>query len=249
MPFEPVNDLERSLIRAATDPAHRPQFYRDFLASEIFAVQQGPHPLPSSTTTLHEGTRLCLMSLERDGRTIIAIFSSLPRLQVFIKQEETFISMKVREFLTMTEGVSLILNPGSDYGKEFTPQEIASLLDGSMWRPTDVYVTPKQSQVLIGQPANYPTELVAALARYFQSTPEVSKAYLAHFFHPERDTKPHTLIAIQTTGDWNAIASGAEIVARGTKIPDSPIDYFQITAEPGLSDHFRKSVKPFYEKK
>jgi hypothetical protein len=42
MAFEPENDLERSLIRAAVDAAHRPQFYRDFIASEIVAVTMGP---------------------------------------------------------------------------------------------------------------------------------------------------------------------------------------------------------------
>jgi hypothetical protein len=34
--FEPVNDLERSLMRAALNPSYRPQFYRDLLEADIF---------------------------------------------------------------------------------------------------------------------------------------------------------------------------------------------------------------------
>jgi hypothetical protein len=248
MPFDPTNELERSLLQAAKDPAHRPQFYRDFLNSEIIAVEEGPPRQSTGPRNLEQGAPLSLVTFERDGHTIIPVFTSLPRLQAFIKHEANYIAMKTPDFLQMTKGTNLLLNPGSDYGKEFTAAEVASLLDGSLWRPTDSFVTEKKTKVLIGQPANYPTELVAALTRYFQQTPEVTRAYLAHFRNPDHDPRPHTLIAIDTTGDWNTIASGAGIIARDIKIPDPPIDFFQITPTPGLSDHFRHSVKPFYEK-
>ena len=39
--FEPVNDLERSLMKVATDPAFRPQFHRDLLDADIFVVNGG----------------------------------------------------------------------------------------------------------------------------------------------------------------------------------------------------------------
>jgi len=31
MTIEPENELEKSLVQAATDPSHRPQFYKDFI--------------------------------------------------------------------------------------------------------------------------------------------------------------------------------------------------------------------------
>jgi hypothetical protein len=249
MAFNAQNDLERSLIQAAKDPAHRPQFYRDFLNAELFVIEEGP-PRQSTTgpRTLEQGTKLALLTFQRDNQTLIPIFSSLPRLQTFIKQEANYVAMKTPDFLKMTKGATLLLNPGSDYGKEFTAPEIASLLDGSFWRPTDTFVTQKATKVLVGQPANYPTDLVAALTRYFQTTPQVTKAYLALYHNPDRDPKPHTLIAIEVTGDWDQIASGAGIVSQNTNIPDPPIDFFQLTGKPGLDDHF-KSLKPFYEKK
>jgi F0F1-type ATP synthase membrane subunit a len=59
------------------------------------------------------------------------------------------------------------------------------------------------------------------------------RAYLAHFFNPERDEKPHTLIGVETTGDWNSVMSGAGIVARDVPIPDPPVDFLQITGKGG----------------
>ncbi|MGQ9778591.1 MAG: hypothetical protein ACUVRM_01765 [Bacillota bacterium] len=44
MAFEPQNNLERFLMRAAVDPAYHPQFYRDFVESDIFIIEYGPPP-------------------------------------------------------------------------------------------------------------------------------------------------------------------------------------------------------------
>lgn len=41
MAFEAQNALEGSPIKAATNPAYRPQFYREFGQSDILIVRQG----------------------------------------------------------------------------------------------------------------------------------------------------------------------------------------------------------------
>jgi hypothetical protein len=198
--------------------------------------------------TLTAGTQLALITLERDGKKIVPMFSSPIRLQVFIRKEMNYLAMNTPDFLNMTRGATLILNPGSDYGKEFTPGEVESILNGTLWQPSERYVTQKPTKVLMGQPANYPTDLVAALTRYFSITAQVERAFLVHIFMPDRDQKGHTLIAIEVTGDWEKVAAGAGMVARDVKVPDPPVDFFQITDVPGFSDHFRKDAKPFYTK-
>ena len=246
MAFDPQNDLERSLMQASEDAAQRPQFYQDFLKADLFAIEEGP-PRQSGPLALAKGAPVTLMTFNREGHTIVPIFSSLPRMQAFIKKEVNYVAMKTPDFLNMTKGTTLVLNPGSDYGKEFTAAEIASILDGSFWRPTDSYVTQQASKVLIGQPANYPSELVAALGRYFQTAPQVKRAFLAHYFNPERDQKPHTLIAVEVTSDWEEVLSNAGVVTQTVRIPDPPVDFLQITGQAGVEEHF-KTVKPFYEK-
>jgi len=249
MAFDPINDLERSLVKAATDPAHRPQFYRDFVGADIFVVQRGPAPVAEEHRALSKGETLELITCEHEGKTVLPIFSSLPRLQVFIKKEACYLAMKASDFLQVTQGTTLMLNPGSDYGKEFTAKEVASILDGSLWKPSERWVVQKKTTVHIGQPASYPSELVTALSRYFQKTRQVKRAYLAHYFNPERDEKAHTLIAIEVSGDWDQVAAGAGIVANGVLVPDPPVDFTPITGEAGFKDYFRQGIKPFYEKK
>jgi SseB protein C-terminal domain len=119
------------------------------------------------------------------------------------------------ELLKITRGARLILNPGSDFGKELLPEEVESIIDGSILRPRESYVVDRPTQVMLGQPARYPTELVEVLKRVFKRHDGVRAAFLAHFVNPAKDATAHTLIAIDAAGDWDRIViSWAEAAGR-----------------------------------
>lgn len=248
MAFEPQNKLERSLMRAAVDPASRPQFYRDFIESDIFIIEYGPPPARPGRKVLEKGYQLRIQPIEINGKPYLPIFSSLPRLQAFLRHEAGYIALNALEFLKITQGADLILNPGAEYGKEFLASEIAAILDGSIWQPQDRYIVQKETNVMIGQPVNYPRELVEALVRLYKKRREVKRAWLAHFYNPERDEKPHTLIALEVSGNWDQISAETGIVIQGVPVPDPPVDVLQITGRGGIEEYFIKT-KPFYEKK
>lgn len=50
----------------------------------------------------------------------------------------------------MTKGADLLLNPGSEFGKEFTAQEIEAILNGSVFNAQEAYVVEKNTQTMIG---------------------------------------------------------------------------------------------------
>lgn len=250
MSFEPENDLERSLVKAASDPAHRPQFYRDLIEADIFVIQHGKRPPEGAErVTLDEGMQIQIANIEYQGKPYIPIFTSLPRLEAILSGEAAYLGINALEFFRMTSGSGIMLNPGSDYGKEITPDEARSLVDGSIWKPNETYVQQKAAEILIGQPRNYPDELVQALSRFFKTRKQVKRAWVAHFFNPERDERPHTLIAVDVSDGFEEVISEAGIVAGNVKIPDPPVDFLPITGKGGLEDYFTKDSKPFYVRK
>lgn len=249
MKFFPQNELERSLTKAARDPAHRPQFYKDLVESEIFFINQGSPPPHNGCVTLREGEEIGIQSIEFNDKAYLPIFSSLIRLQSFVREEVTYMAMNVRQFMEITRGAELLLNPGAEFGKEFTKEEVSALLDGTMWKPSESYRAEEETQVLIGQPAKHPDALVSALARLFKQMKEVKRAYLAHFCNPSRGEEPHTLVGIETSGKWEDVAAKAGIVARNIEVPDPPVDFLQITGKSGVEEYFRNECRPFYEKK
>lgn len=249
MNFVPENNLERSLMKAAEDPAHHPQFYRDLVKSDLFIVQYGPPPERKSSVVLKEGRQLDIQPMEFNGKPYLPVFSSLPRLQATLREEAGYIALNALDFMELTQGAELLLNPGSDFGKEFTKEEIQSIVDGSIWKPSDSYRVEKETEILIGQPANYPHELADALCRLFEMTKEVKQAFLVHFFNPEKDENAHTLVGIEVSGNWQEVVSQAGLVIRGVEIPDPPVDFIEITGHGGVEDYFSKECEPFYKKK
>ena len=173
------NKLEESLIKASEDASHRPQFYKDFLEADVFIIEESSSLRKEGDITLEKDEELRLMSIDIEGKPYLPIFSSLQRLQSAIEEEVSYIAINSLEFLKMTQGAEIILNPGADFGKEFTQSEITSILDGSIWKPSESYVAKKDTQILLGQPSNYPHELVKELAKLFKHIKRV-KLSLIH---------------------------------------------------------------------
>src|SRR3954463_13081652 len=114
MPFIADNELERALGKAVENPAAAPNFYRLLLESNLLVLgtaegQEGvTHPL-----NLAPGSRINLVTGLKDGHQYLPIFSSLVRMQDYVKQESKYLSMKGRDLLDLTRGAPVILNPAS----------------------------------------------------------------------------------------------------------------------------------------
>lgn len=247
--FEPENDLERSLVKASTDPSHRPQFIRDLLDSVIYLINAGHESLDIQGGVLQEGTNINIASWHHHGDEWLPIFSSLKRLQQSIQNDETYLQLNAKDFFEFTLGANVILNPSHDYGKEFLPAEIESMLDGSIFRTPQSYRVEDETKVILGQPSQFPTALVTALSRLFSKHRTIKAAYLAHFFNPARDEVPHTLIGIDTDGNWDAIVGEAGMVSQDVLAKDEIVDFMRLVpGDTGPSHYMLHETKPFYQK-
>lgn len=68
MTLQPKNNLERSIMKAAEDPAHRPQFYRDPVESDLFIIEHGQLPEHSGAKVLREGYQLKIQNMDYEGK-------------------------------------------------------------------------------------------------------------------------------------------------------------------------------------
>jgi SseB protein C-terminal domain/SseB protein N-terminal domain len=245
--FEPVNDLEKSLFDAATRPSARPQFYRDLLEADIYIVNRGESDPGIQDHTYQPGSDLAIQRIKKDGALWLPVFSSLPRLQQFANSDSNYLRIGARDFFEMTRGANIVLNPNFEYGKEFLPQEIEQMLDGSIFAPGQTTIVPKDTQVLIGQPAVFPNELVKALSDYFATIPLVNRAYLAQYHDPQNDEKPHLLIGIDAKSDWGKIIGDAGMIASNVMGKGELVDFLRLD-DSGISQYLVNKTRPFYEK-
>ncbi len=250
--FEPANELESSLMKAAENPAHRPQFYRDLLQSDLFTiVVRAPKPDPSDPSG---GETVVFQNMERDGEVWLPIFTSLNSLSRCVQPGTRYCAYQGRTLLEMTLGMNLVLNPGLEVGKDFSPKEIQRLLDGSIFEPDQLVRIETGTDILIGQPEVYPTKLVMALSDLFARDRSIKTAHLAQVQMPGEDEKPHLLIVVDTEGNWKKIVGDIVIIVKHIYGPKECIDFMRLEDARRFSDYlilqtpFYKRNKSFLEK-
>jgi hypothetical protein len=240
--------LARALRLAATDPAARPDFYRQLLEAEVFVIGQ-PGVLPEGDTRLEEGASIALQHWSKpDGTVVLPFFSSLAALQRALAEQATYYQLPARALLEMTQGATLVLDPRSDYGKEFAPGEIAALLAGGLTHPAERRVIEEATQVLLAQPKERPEALIDGVRAFLAKRPAARRAWLALMHIPTQDPEPHLVIGIEADGDADALIAEAGNVAADLN-DSSPVDLVQVRAgEAGLSRYFLDGVEPFFRR-
>ena len=121
MTFVPENDLEAALVRAATEAAARPEFYRLLLTSTLFVIARiEGRKLTPGNNTIQAGERMQIATGDLNGKRFHPVFTSLKRLQEANPENADWLSLNGRALFETTKGATFVLNPGVQYGKELT---------------------------------------------------------------------------------------------------------------------------------
>jgi hypothetical protein len=246
--FVPENRLEEALMAAATDPSGRPDFYRELQRSELYVITDGPAPSRPTRTTLEEDASVRLVVARVDGVDHVQAFSSLTRLQEAAGDRAlAYLALQATDLLPILAGAGLVLNSASDYGTVLSPSEIADLASGQPPRFGEQWVARRRTQVLVGLPAEVPTELVDPLAAFFRSRPEVRAAYLGIIQVPGRDEEPVLLVGLDVLGEPKSILEETGIVLDGVADELGLIDLTTVDGS-GLEGFFREQALTIYER-
>lgn len=241
------NALTQALRLAASEPAHRPAFYRTLLAATVYII--GGSEGDDGAGTLAPGSELQIQHwIALDGEPVIPFFSSLEALQRALDTPGRYTALPARALFEMTSGERLVLDPYADHGKEFLPDEIEALLADGNGQQVQHRVVDRATQVVLGQPAQYPDAMVAALRTLLGTHPQVHAAWLAQMYDASQDSEPHLLVGIEGDGDLEAVIAAAGTVAAGTSTDGKPVDLYRVVRGDGggLSNYFSREVEPFY---
>lgn len=254
------NELERLLRLSVTAAAWRPAFYQTLLDSTVFVLGDAgqDNAEKQGSVAITAGSELNILHWEKqDGSSIIPFFSSVDVLEKASAgespDEQAFVALPARVLFEMTQGEELFLNPKSEYGKEFYPSEVTLLLNnGGLNAPSEL-VLDKESQLLIGQPEEYPSAMIDALTTLFTQKKPVRRAFMALIHDKTVDEQPNLLIGVEADGDEkeiDALIREAGNVAAETSPDDRPVDFCIVSEkERGISHYLISHTQPFYQRK
>jgi len=129
MSFEPENELEEAMLRHNKHAMARRDFHHLLLNTELIVLGrvEGRDHMPDKMTVA-PGEKIKLASMQYRGKACIPAFTTLTRLQAFLNKDAAWLSINARALFEIIRGNTLLLNPGSEWGKEFPPEEIEILL-------------------------------------------------------------------------------------------------------------------------
>src|SRR5262245_26327860 len=227
--FEPENQIETDLMKAANDPGARPAFARAVLDAEVFIVlvPEGGAiaPGPDGSATIPSGTTLSLATGNRDGQVVIPFFTAPSRARAWFKGDHIVAPNKTRDLFARHPDTPFHLNPGSDYGKEYTPDEIRRMLDGKI--DGDVLI-PDEAEVLLAHPKDKPHELIAALAKELGALKTVRGAWLMLAMFQGRP-EPSWMLGVDQDGDWSTVRTAISRATANGVLKDQFLDVVELS--------------------
>ncbi|MDN8543343.1 enhanced serine sensitivity protein SseB [Erwinia sp. BC051422] len=230
--------LEEVLKLAATEPAHRPEFFTLLMEASVWVPGESVEQADAE-----------LQHWEKeDGTSIIPFFTSEQALQQAVTEEQPFLVMPVRTLFAMTQGETLFLNPKLPVGKEFSPGEISSLLGKEGNALSQQTVLEGGASLLLSEIAEPPAQTIASLTELFAKHKQVRRAWVAHI-KEAADAKPNLLIGIEADGDIENIIQAAGSVATDTLLEDEPVDICEVVDNDNISHFFTAHLTPFYERR
>ena len=244
-PFEPENVLEQLLLLAATDENARPAFFQALLQEEILMILAPAEGIEPGEVVLAEGQEIQLQILA-DGK--LPIFSSPSRLTDggVESQPMPYVRLPGHAFFAMVQGQYCVLNLFSPAGKILPKDELAALLAGQLTGP----LSPAggDAQVLLSQPADYPTAVAEAVAAWAATQPHLQTAFLAQMQLDTNPEVPRLLLAFESTSpDPDFLQElGPVLEGRATGFQFVDLMLLDKTSDEGVNPYFR-TIAPFYK--
>jgi SseB protein C-terminal domain/SseB protein N-terminal domain len=216
--FQPTNMVERQLVAAANGNADQQNAFERFILEETLYVAT-PEVASEGLVTLQADTKVQLLNVPlNDGRQAAAVFTS-PQLVGEAFGEVGYMGIQGRALFEMIRAQPAVLNPGQVYCVVWEPENMTAMLGLPIQR-----VVQKETNIMLGVPADPPTELIERLKEEFSSIPQIEAAWLALAIWPETQEQAWYLDVRTASTDHKPIQRALPIVVDGIDLKGYPLD-------------------------
>jgi hypothetical protein len=246
--FEPENELEAALVAAATDVNRRQTFLPLLIEAQVFvafAADREFESRPDGTATIPAGTRLNPRLITRNGITHLPFFSAASRARAMFTDSHIILPDTTRAMFERYPGSPFVLNPGSDYGRDFPAAEVARLLAGDFGASHNTVIVTEPAKVLLSQPLPYPVALTEVLKPVFAAQASVEAAYLAQADFQNGDRHPVIALKLADAG-WRATMNAMQLDLKRALADRGLVDF--VPYQGGPFDDYFSDVAPFYRR-
>ena len=231
-------NLDELLKAAIKEPSKRSLFLQTLIKSDVYVICTNPVKQDEDDT--EEDVPLELVTTENtEGEVFIPFFTSYHAIQQFTKGYVDCYKINCLRLFDLIQSASAVLNPNS-YGKEFTSQEIKSIL--SIAKNLKIKAINEEETVTY-RPVDHSVEhLTTAATKFLSKQPNVDRAYIMEMI--KGNEKPQILIVLDMIGSTHRLfVPLSKYVSRIVK-PNEHLSFISYEREMGRTA--AKTVEPFY---
>ena len=239
------NQLEELLKEASNESGVKPQFQETLLQSELIILTEG-NSRQEGNNTLNEGDRLEIISF-KDNK--IPVFTSTDRIfdNDVIKSQIHFTGLNAKDLFKIIRGASIVLNPFSDFSREFSPSEIESLLNKTPINGLNKQEIKQKTVVRIGEPAQIPNGLENSLIEFAKIRNDINAIYVAMIERINSEEYPSLLIGVKVQDNEQLIFGELGELVQPYVLEKQRIEMKAIKNNGGIDGYF-ETIEPIYKK-
>lgn len=243
-----MTPLDSAFVAASNDPSQAGRFYDRFLSTTLY-VPTWEAGGPMGARRAGEDERFAPILIEAEGAQFMPVFDRLDRLETWADREITYVAMPAHALVTSIAGqdIHVALNVGTDYYKEFVPEEIAAVRQ-SMADRTEQTTIAAGTEIRIAALEEVPEGLQPALRGALERNPEVEEAYLTQIqFEGEAAPGYALVLAVDDAGQehFGAIQEALGMAAR-EHLPDGVYLTILPLGQGGLDRDQLHTIEPFF---
>lgn len=246
-----MTPLDKAFIEATENPDRESDFYNLFLNSDLF-IPTYDIPRERREIRLGKEETISPIVIESNGVQFLMLFDTEERLSAWAKREIGFVRMPGHAIVEMVDpSIHWALNFGTEYFKEFTPEEIEWLKSSLEQSKAKEIILERETEVLIGVPAKIPEGLVDSFKRTAARNKEVREAFIAQVYYVKEGEKPHLALVLRldqaSKSVHDTIRDDFVVASRGYFAEGDYID-IHIDDGNGISYEITQAVSPFYKR-
>lgn len=217
--FEPLNMVEQQLVAAANGDVQAQKAFERFILDETLFLATPDRPAEESSGVLQAETAIKVLNVPlKDGRQAAAVFTSPQRVYEAFG-EVGYMGLEGRVLFDIIRTGPAVLNPGQPHGVIWEPDAMAIMLGLPIER-----VVKKDTQLMLGHPAELPVELISRLKTGFANVPGVEAVWLALAMWPEDQTQTWYLDVRTASEDRELIQRALSTAVEGADLKGLPLD-------------------------
>ncbi|MBR1898693.1 MAG: enhanced serine sensitivity protein SseB [Oscillospiraceae bacterium] len=234
-------NLDELLKAAISDPSKRSIFLQTLVRSDIYVICKNP----VKTGERGEGVQMDLITIQNpEGELFIPFFTSHRALQQFAKRYVECYKLNCLRFFDLIQEVSAVLNPNS-YGKEFTSQEIKSILMIARNLHIKAISYNEAETISYRMPQRSLSHITRAASKFFAEQPNVDRAFILEMTRGSE--KPQILIIVDMLGNTRKLfVPLARALSKAVKSGDH---LCFLSYEQNIAKKAAEGVTPFYVRK